>query len=103
LLLYPLLSVAAFVLYGTDKYRAIRGGWRIREGTLHLVEVLGGWPGAFLAQQTLRHKTVKLSYQATFWLIVAAHVGVWCLWFIGPDHLTAILAGASSGYSIGFS
>jgi len=103
LLLYPLLSVAAFVLYGTDKYRAIRGGWRIREGTLHLVEALGGWPGAFLAQQTLRHKTVKLSYQAIFWLIVAAHVGFWFLWFIGPARLTAILAAASSGYSIGFS
>lgn len=93
LLLYPVLSVAAFVLYGTDKYQAIRGGWRVREGTLHVVEALGGWPGAFLAQQTMRHKTVKLSYQAAFWLIVAAHVGIWCLWFLGPDTAIAILTG----------
>ena len=103
LLLYPLASTVGFVLYGKDKYRAIKGAGRIPEGTLHLVEALGGWPGAFLAQQTMRHKTSKESYQATFWFIVAAHVGFWCLWFIGPDPLTAILAGASSGYSTGFS
>ena len=103
LLVYPLLSAAAFILYGTDKYRAIRGGWRIREGTLHLVEALGGWPGAYLAQQTLRHKTAKLSYQVAFWLIVAAHVGVWCLWFLGTDGMTAILGRASPGYITGFS
>jgi uncharacterized membrane protein YsdA (DUF1294 family)/cold shock CspA family protein len=97
LLLYPMLSLAAFVLYGKDKYQAIRGHWRIREGTLHLVEALGGWPGAFLAQQTLRHKTAKLSYQAAFWLIVAGHVGLWCLWFLGPAGVTAILASVSAG------
>jgi len=87
LLLYPVLSSAAFVLYGADKYRAARGHWRIREGTLHLVEALGGWPGAFLAQQVLRHKTAKRPYQVTFWLIVAAHVGFWALWLLRPKGL----------------
>lgn len=66
-------SVLAFVLYGVDKRRAGSGDRRIPESTLHAVALLGGWPGAFLAQRFFRHKTVKVSFQAVFWLIVAAH------------------------------
>lgn len=97
LLLYPLASLVAFVLYAKDKYRAMTGAWRISEGTLHLVEVLGGWPGAFAAQRTMRHKTVKVEYQATYWLIVATHVGFWGLWLLSPKTLSPLLhwAGAA--------
>lgn len=85
LLAYPLASLIAFLLYGHDKIRAIRGGWRVPEALLHLVEFAGGWPGAWLAQQTMRHKTVKASYQATFWFIVSAHVVFWALWWLLPE------------------
>lgn len=64
------LSLLAFGMYLHDKRRAIRSGWRVSEGALHLVELLGGWPGAFLAQRRLRHKCSKRSYQFTFWCIV---------------------------------
>ena len=87
LLLYPGASLVAFVLYGKDKYRSMIGAWRISEATLHLMEALGGWPGAFVAQRTMRHKTVKVEYQVTFWLIVAAHVGFWSLWLLFPETL----------------
>jgi len=40
---------------------------------LHLLELLGGWPGAFLAQRRLRHKCSKRRYQFVFWLIVLAY------------------------------
>ncbi len=66
-------SVLAFVLYGVDKRRAGTGARRIPESTLHTVAFLGGWPGAFVAQRFFRHKTVKISYQIVFWLIVAVH------------------------------
>jgi hypothetical protein len=33
----------------------------------------------------MRHKTVKTSYQAVYWLIVVLHVGVAALWLIAPD------------------
>jgi uncharacterized membrane protein YsdA (DUF1294 family) len=39
---------------------------------LHLLELLGGWLAAFLAQRRLRHKSSKGSYQFVFWLIVLA-------------------------------
>ncbi len=66
-------SLAAFFAYRSDKLRAEAGGWRIPEVALHGLELLGGWPGAFLAQRKFRHKTAKLSYQLFFWIIVAVH------------------------------
>lgn len=67
------ISVATFVVYRHDKKRAQSSGWRTPESTLHLLELLGGWPGAFVAQRWLRHKTAKRSFQVSFWLIVGLH------------------------------
>jgi uncharacterized membrane protein YsdA (DUF1294 family)/cold shock CspA family protein len=68
-----LSSAITYGLYAWDKRRAQRGEWRIAEKVLHLWELLGGWPGAFLAQRRLRHKSAKLTYLFTFWLIVILH------------------------------
>ena len=64
------LSLVSFSMYSHDKKQAQRSGWRVSEASLHLVELLGGWPGAFLAQKRLRHKCSKPSYQFVFWCIV---------------------------------
>lgn len=66
-------SLAAYALYGSDKGRAQRGGWRVPEKVLHLAELIGGWPGAWVAQRRLRHKCRKLEYQVVFWLIVGIY------------------------------
>jgi uncharacterized membrane protein YsdA (DUF1294 family) len=63
----------ALLLYRHDKKCAIEGSWRTPESTLHFVELLGGWPGAYVAQRVFRHKNSKTSYQCVFWLIVLAH------------------------------
>ena len=65
-----ILSIVSFAMYAHDKKQAVRSGWRVSESSLHMVELLGGWPGAFLAQRKLRHKCSKRSYQFTFWCIV---------------------------------
>lgn len=65
-----LLSALTYWVYARDKKRAKQGEWRIPEIQLHLLELLGGWPGAFLGQQRLRHKSAKRSYQFVFWIIV---------------------------------
>ncbi|MGG2397842.1 DUF1294 domain-containing protein [Pseudomonas sp. SH1-B] len=75
--LYLLASLLSFVQYWLDKRSAQSGSRRTAENTLHLVELAGGWPGALIAQQAFRHKTRKASYQAVFWLIVAAHQLFW--------------------------
>jgi uncharacterized membrane protein YsdA (DUF1294 family) len=67
------VSAAAFVGQWIDKRKAASGEWRTPEATLHLFELLGGWPGAFLAQRSFRHKTAKPGYQIVFWLIVLGY------------------------------
>lgn len=82
LMAYLLVSVSCFLLYWSDKHKASKGRWRTAETTLHAAELLGGWPGALVAQQVFRHKTRKVSYQSTFWLIVAAHQVFWVDWLL---------------------
>lgn len=76
-LLYIVASLVCAGVYWHDKRQAQAGGQRIPEKLLHLSELLGGWPGALVAQQLWRHKTRKLSYQLVFWLIVLLHQVVW--------------------------
>ncbi|MGN6552998.1 MAG: DUF1294 domain-containing protein [Verrucomicrobiota bacterium] len=66
------ISALTYWVYAHDKRRAEEGGWRVPEARLHLLDFLGGWPGAFVAQRRLRHKCSKSSYQFVFWLIVVA-------------------------------
>ncbi len=68
--LYLVASVVAFVAYAIDKSAAQSRQWRIQENTLHMLALIGGWPGALLAQKTLRHKSRKEQFQTVFWLTV---------------------------------
>jgi uncharacterized membrane protein YsdA (DUF1294 family)/cold shock CspA family protein len=71
---YPAgISLLTFWLYFDDKRRAQSGGWRTPESTLHLCELLGGWPAAFIAQRVFRHKSAKGRYLFVFWAIVILH------------------------------
>lgn len=67
-------SLLAFVSNGLDKWQAMRNWRRVPERWLHLLELLGGWPGAFYGQQFFRHKTIKPSYRRIFWLMVLSHI-----------------------------
>lgn len=78
-----LLNIATFFVYWKDKVAAEQESIRIREDVLHGLALIGGWPAAWLAQQVLRHKTIKRSFQAMFWLTVCVNVvalAVWVLW-----------------------
>lgn len=66
LLLYLGASLLTFLLYWRDKAKANRDEWRIPEKTLHWFSLLGGWPGALLAQRLLHHKSRKHSFQRMF-------------------------------------
>jgi uncharacterized membrane protein YsdA (DUF1294 family)/cold shock CspA family protein len=74
-----LLSLVSFMLYATDKSAAQRGRWRVAESTLHLCDLLGGWPGGLVARHALRHKTRKQPFRTVFWTTVAVNVAavVW--------------------------
>jgi len=68
--LYLVASAVSFLLYKQDKSAAQKGRWRTNENTLHLFSLIGGWPGAFVAQRLLRHKSSKESFRNLFWATV---------------------------------
>jgi uncharacterized membrane protein YsdA (DUF1294 family) len=71
---YLAASTLTLVVYAIDKSAARKGTWRTSENTLHTLAMLGGWPGAMLAQQLLRHKTAKASFRAVFWATVVLNL-----------------------------
>jgi uncharacterized membrane protein YsdA (DUF1294 family) len=72
-----LVNLVTFVTYGLDKRAAIRGARRVPEKRLHLLALVGGFPGAFAGQQVFRHKRAKRSFMVAYWAIVALHVVGW--------------------------
>ncbi|MFO7705809.1 MAG: DUF1294 domain-containing protein [Halopseudomonas sp.] len=79
---YAGVSLVSVFLYWSDKRAAEQSLQRTPEKLLHLSELLGGWPGALVAQQVLRHKTRKASYQQLCWLIIVAHQLFWLDWVL---------------------
>lgn len=71
---YLFFSVVSYLLYWRDKNAAGKGAQRTPEGMLHVMDVLGGWPGGLIAQQQFRHKTVKASFQSVFWVTAVANL-----------------------------
>jgi uncharacterized membrane protein YsdA (DUF1294 family)/cold shock CspA family protein len=70
LYLYLAASAFTFLVYAKDKRAARRNRWRTKESTLHTLALIGGWPGALIAQQVLRHKSRKNAFQFAFWTTV---------------------------------
>lgn len=104
---YMVLSLLTFVFYWIDKQQAQRGGQRTPENTLHVLSVLGGWPGAVFAQQIFRHKTKKQSFRQVFWVTCAVNCVVlgWLMteqgsqWLIELIELgVRIIRGQSNNY-----
>ncbi|MGE8212517.1 MAG: DUF1294 domain-containing protein [Stenotrophomonas sp.] len=77
--LFGCMSVIALGFYLHDKGAAARNQRRTPENTLHLIALLGGWPGALIGQGLFRHKTSKRSFQAIFWLTVVLNLAALAL------------------------
>ncbi len=95
-LAYAVMSLVTAVAYVRDKRAARHGAGRTPEATLHVLELLGGWPGGLLMQRLIRHKNAKVAYQAVFWLIVALHVAAWAFALLRFQGLDGLLSAASS-------
>lgn len=74
---YLLMSGVSYIAYVLDKDAAGKPKrQRTPEATLHMLDVLGGWPGALIAQQQMRHKTLKASFQIGFWISTVANLAL---------------------------
>jgi uncharacterized membrane protein YsdA (DUF1294 family)/cold shock CspA family protein len=74
LLTYLLLSAVTYFTYMVDKDAAEQKTWRVSEANLHLLALAGGWPGANLAQQFLRHKSKKMEFRFLHWLVTSINI-----------------------------
>jgi uncharacterized membrane protein YsdA (DUF1294 family) len=70
---FIIINLITIYIYKYDKTNAELNGpskelkyTRISERTLHILSLLGGWPGALIAQQYFRHKTIKQPFQYIF-------------------------------------
>ncbi len=77
------INLITFLAYAMDKSAAQNGQWRTKESHLHLLSLAGGWPGAWCAQQWLRHKSSKVEFRAVYWVTVVLHCGVLLAWVAG--------------------
>jgi uncharacterized membrane protein YsdA (DUF1294 family) len=90
---YGVLSLVALVLYRADKRAAQDGEWRTRESTLHLVALLGGWPGALAGRRLFRHKTRKQPFVTVLWLTVATNCAGALVLLLSAPYAVGGLAG----------
>ena len=67
------VNLLTVLVYAIDKNAAQAGQRRTRESHLHLLSLAGGWPGAWFAQQWLRHKSRKQPFRAVYWATVGLH------------------------------
>ncbi|MCS4308767.1 uncharacterized membrane protein YsdA (DUF1294 family)/cold shock CspA family protein [Rheinheimera pacifica] len=89
-IIYGAMSIVSYLTYWWDKRKALAGQWRIQESTLQLMALLGGWPGALLAQSYLRHKSQKRAFRTVFYLAALANISA-VLWLHNQNLLPAQL------------
>lgn len=83
-LAYLVLSAASYLMYKFDKQiaqtprkkKADEYQDRIPEKNLHIVDLLGGWPGALISRALYNHKTSKVSFVRIFRLTVAINIAI---------------------------
>lgn len=91
--LYLGTSTLAFFMYAMDKSAARKGRWRTKESSLLFCGLVGGWPGALIAQQLFRHKSAKVEFLISFWITVMVNIGFfgWTLTPSGSSEMTTLL------------
>lgn len=57
------INIVAFFAFGTDKWRAKKGKWRIPESTLMLLALVGGSIGAWCGMRVWHHKTMHAKFR----------------------------------------
>ncbi|EGR1768218.1 DUF1294 domain-containing protein [Vibrio parahaemolyticus] len=89
---YLILSTFTYLMFAWDKQAAQNGRWRTPENTLHFLSLIGGWPGALLAQFQLRHKSKKQPFKFMLWVTIALNVScfVWLLTYSGKNFIQGI-------------
>ncbi|WP_055438167.1 DUF1294 domain-containing protein [Pseudidiomarina woesei] len=82
---FTFASVVAYIFYAFDKKAALNNKRRTPEDFLQFLALIGGWPGALIAQQQFRHKTRKRSFRVVFYLAVLINIGAITFYMLEKD------------------
>jgi uncharacterized membrane protein YsdA (DUF1294 family) len=63
LILFLVLNLITFFVYGIDKWKAKKGKWRISEATLLILATVGGSIGAWCGVKVWHHKTLHKKFR----------------------------------------
>ncbi|MGF7186670.1 uncharacterized membrane protein YsdA (DUF1294 family) [Desulfitispora alkaliphila] len=76
---YYLISInlLGFALMGYDKWRAIRGQWRIEEKKLIGIALVGGGLGIYTGMKVWRHKTQHNLFKWGVPIVLTLQVGAY--------------------------
>jgi len=89
LVFYAVVSTLTFLVYSADKSAAQKNERRTREDALHVLSLIGGWPGAVVAQELLRHKSAKQAFRRVFWITVVLN-SLGLVWLLSPPGAAAL-------------
>lgn len=76
------VNFLAFAAFGIDKARAEAGEWRISEGALLRLALLGGTIGAYTGRALFRHKTRKQPFSGQLHAIAVLQVAGLAAWLV---------------------
>ncbi len=77
-----IINLIGFLAMGIDKLKAKKDWWRIPEGTLLMIAILGGGIGSILGMYTFRHKTKKLKFTVGMPTILISEIALIIYCFI---------------------
>ena len=68
-----IINIISFILYGIDKYLAIKQKYRISEISLYIASIIGGCFMGIIGMKVFHHKTRKIS----FWIVNIISMILW--------------------------
>ena len=71
-----IINVITFIMFGIDKYKAIKNKWRIKESTLLGLTFIGGTLGGMMGMYVFRHKTKKFYFFLGIPFMMILHVAL---------------------------
>ena len=72
--IFAIWNFVVFLIYGIDKYRAVKNKWRISEKALIACALLMGGIGAKSGMEAFRHKTKKPLFKYGVPVIIALNL-----------------------------
>lgn len=88
--LYVFFGLLSFILFGVDKYKAIKGKYRISEAMLLASGALFGCYGMIMGMLIFNHKTKKTKFRVIVPIIFSVHTCIWLFISMNPNTINTL-------------